>query len=200
MIVIRVAPAPGFPSLPHRSRLVWPDEHPGRGVEGVAARHHLPTAQRADKIDGDAVEQSGVRYGVAEDPQPRHPAIRKDRQAHVSEAMRLGGGKGVVLVAPQARAGDDLDPVGVRVVELLRSRIAFSPARLDPAEFRVVAGEEARVDVDRRDRPRRAEPDERPVMSRLAAAPGLPAVDNLAAVAVVPWLESRRTSVEQVLL
>ena len=102
----------------------------------------------------------------------------------------------VVAVPGQRRARDDLLPAG----ELLRRRVALAAARLDAGLRREVPGEEARVHVDRSDDARGAEPDDGPVVAGRLPAPGLPAVDDLAAGTVVPGLERRRGGGQQVLL
>jgi hypothetical protein len=64
----------------------------------------------------------------------------------------------------------------------------------------MVAREEAGVDGDARDDPRCSEADDDPVVPAVTAAPGLPAVDDLTAVAVPARLERRRAGRQQVLL
>src|SRR5260370_39779455 len=71
---------------------------------------------------------------------------------------------------------------------------------MDRAVLREVACEEAGVDVYGRDDPGRAEPHDRPVVSRTATPPAFPAIDDLPAVAVPAWLEDGGAGSQQVFL
>src|SRR5262249_33757975 len=145
VVVARVAPPSGLPSLAHRSRVARPVQRHGGCVEAIAARYYESPGRLAGKIRRDAVEEPGVRHHLTEGSQARHPAVREHRQAQVREAQGLGHSKRVRPVAFERRARNDLDPLGSRIVELGWARIAFQAAGLDLAELRVVAGEEARV-------------------------------------------------------
>ena len=114
----------------------------------------------------------------------------------MGEPPAIGDPEDVMAVSGQRRPRDDLLPAG----ELVRAGIALAAARLDGDGRREVPGEEARVHVDRGDDAGSPEPDDGPVVAGRTPAPGLPAVDDLAAVAVVPRLERRRGRGQQVLL
>jgi hypothetical protein len=118
----------------------------------------------------------------------------------MGEPAAVGDREEVAAVPGQFLAGDDQLPAGRGMAQLVGARVAFVAARLEADGLRVVSGEEAGVDVDRGDDARGAQPDQDPVVARRAAAPGLPAVDDLAAGPVVAGLERGRGRGEQVLL
>src|SRR5260370_42418575 len=78
--------------------------------------------------------------------------------------------------------------------------MAFATTCLPAGRDREVAGEEAGVDGTRLDPAWRAEPDQRPVVTGFAAPPRFPAVDNLAAVPVLAWLEGGGFRVGEIFL
>src|SRR6266851_537459 len=108
----------------------------------------------------------------------------------MGEAPRVRYGEGVLRVPAERRPRHDRHPVG-GVVQLCRAGVALAATGLEDAVSGVIPGEETRVDHDRGNRSRRAEADQRPVVSGLPAPPGLPAIDDLSAVAVLARLEDR---------
>ena len=143
-------------------------------------------------------QERGIGQHLAVHPEPGYPAIRIDRQPDVRPAMPVSDGVTVGRVAPCAGPGDQRLPR--HPGQLSRRRIAVRAGRLDRDLRRVVPAEVRGVHHDPVHHPRGAEPHDRVVMPGLAAAPGLPAVVDLALVAERARGESRRLRLDQVLL
>src|SRR5262249_33902600 len=199
-VVAAVPAPPRFPPLAHRAGTIGTVERLGRGVEIIAARNHQPAILLAREVNGQPLKAARVRHGLAEHAEPGHAPVGECRHADVGEAARVRYLEGVPRVAAQPRPGDDPDPLGFWGVQFFRAWVALDTARLDGALLGEIAGEKARIDDDQADDPRHAETDQRPVVPRSSAAFRLPAVDDLAAVAVPPWLEGRVGRIQQVLL
>src|SRR5438132_660601 len=71
---------------------------------------------------------------------------------------------------------------------------------INRACLRIVALEMCRFDVDAANDARRAEPDDTPVVARLAASTRLPAIDPLTAICVKTVLPDRRRTRDQSIL
>src|SRR6266566_6401152 len=182
VVVAAVAPPPGLPALAHGAGPVRADEVTGRRVEVVAAGHDRAAVLLAGQVDGQVLQPARVRDHPAEHAEPGDPAVRVGGQPQVGEPAAVRDPEDVLAVPGQGRPRDDLLPAG----ELVLAGIALASAGLDADGRRVVPGEEARVHVDRGDDARGAEPDDGPVVAGRPPAPGLPAVDDLAAGTVVP--------------
>ena len=175
-VVAGVSPPTGLPALAHRPRSIRANQPRGRGVELIAACHHGTAVPLTGQVNRDPVELSRVGHNSAVDPQSGHAPIGKDRQPDVRKAPGVGDREYVLVISAERRAGNDLHPACLRLVELAGTRVALVTTRLDHAGLGEVAGEEAGVDVDRRDQARTPKADQRPVVPGLAPAARLPSV------------------------
>jgi hypothetical protein len=123
-----------------------------------------------------------------------------DVEPQVREAPRRADLEGILRVARELRARQDLDPARARRRELLRRRLRVRPARIDRAGLREVALEVRRVDHHAAQDPRHAQPQDAPVVPGPALAPRLPAIHQLAALGVLVRQEHGLLRAHQVLL
>src|SRR5207247_9464173 len=97
------------------------------------------------------------------DPQPGHPAIRKDVQPHVSQrvAPPRRHGQAVARVGPQRRPGNELPPGSI----VRRRAPSHDVAPLETRALAEIALEVGRVQVDALDDAAPAEAQHYPVMT-----------------------------------
>jgi hypothetical protein len=198
VIVARAAPPGVLPPLPHAGGPAGQDQVARRGVKGVGAAGHPAAVLRGREVD-DAGQEPGIGHRGAVHPEPGHSAVRIDRQPDVGPPRPLARHRvDVDRVALGVGPGDQRVP-GHRG-QLVRRRVALGSHRLHRHLWRVVAAEERGVDDHAVHDARDPEPHDRVVVTRLAAAAGLPAVVDLPAVPERPGREHRRLRPDQVLL
>ena len=153
-----------------------------------------PAGTRRGQVDP-AAQPPGVGHHLAEDPQPGHAPVGVDGQPDVGdEPVRRADRHQVGPVAPEIGLTGQRGPGGG--AHLGRRGVAEQRGPVDRGGRRVVAPEVRGVDRDAADDGGRGEPDDDEVRTGLPAAPGLPAVVDLAAdperrrvVRRRPWID-----------
>ncbi len=163
----------------------------------VAAAGHDTAVGKRRQVKRGAEQEPGVGHRLAVDAQPRHATVGVLAQPYVRDPRRIGNGVGIATVSLRRRARNQRQPVGGG--QLLRRRVALDCRALDRHLRRVVTGEERRVHDDTTHHAGHAEPDHRPVMTRLPAPAAFPTVHDLALVAERVRGEGRRLGLDEVL-
>ena len=169
--------------------------------EHVARRQHgTPALQCREIHDSVAGEATRLRHDLAVHAQPGHPSVGIDVEAQVGERPGCFDREAVLGVTFEKHLAQHRVPGGGLGEQFVRRGAGRGPRPLDPAGLGVVATEEGGVHDHAVNAAREAEPEETPVVPRLAAAACLPAIHPLAAIRVAPGVPDRRFVADQVLL
>jgi hypothetical protein len=156
-----------------------------------------PTVLERGEVDR-AGQERGVGDDLAVHPESGHTAVGVNRQLDVGAAPRVCHGEPVHRVAAGGCPGDERAPLKPGQFGLIR--VAVGAHGLHGDLGRVIAAEVGGVDHDPMDDASAAQPNDRVVVPRVATAPGLPAVVDLAFVPEGLRRELRQPGLDQVLL
>ena len=183
-----IAASAGLPAVAHIVRPVRCDQHARTGIETVAAPFHPSALFQPGHLDRDIAPQRRVGHHLAVGPQPGDTAVGLQSQPQMGPSPVIPHGQQIVRIRFQHGAfhhGRPRHPGPGRVLG------AVQCAGVHGAGGGVVTGEEPGVHVDGVQPARCAQPDDGPVAVRAGVAPGLPAVDHLAAQIVGAGHEGR---------
>ena len=141
-----------------------------------------------------------VGHDVAVDAQPGDAAVGEDPQSDMRAGDRGTDREPIVRIAGQRSARQDLSPPRIAGTVLRQPDFRRQVRDVNRARFRVVALEMRGLDVDAAHDAGHAEPDDAPVVARLAAPAGLPPVHPLAPVGVLPFAPLRRLRPDEIVL
>ena len=159
---------------------------------GVAeAQDTAAVAQRGELDLGPWWQRRAIEHRRPIGAQARDAAVGEDRQAQPADRGRIRDRHDVARAGAEGGGGHQWAPFG---------RLVVAHAALDRGAGRVVAGEEARIDVDDGERAGEAEADHAPVVADAAAPARLPAVHPLAVRVVLVGEEDRLCILDQPLL
>ena len=195
------ATTPCFPSVAHVRRPPRKNEILAMSVVHVAARHYVAAVLHRGEIDfATAVRRTRTCSNLAVYAKTRDATIRKDVEPQVRRGLVALDLKFVLCVALQSDLGKQRSPHHVASAQPVRRRSALDYCCIDACTLGIIAGEPRCVDHHSAHVTRRSEPNDRPVMTKLPPATGLPAIHPLAALSVNALTPLWRTRLQERLL